>query len=210
MGAIGWVGVKFHPNLYRNISTLFTNIPLLLNVNAPQIPLIYKNTTLPNYPPPPPFFFFLTVKAEAEVEEAHQTFLPLNENPIKTPLSLYFSSKLSKTLSLLTSFSLQKQGRKEKKKEGEEETQKKKKTSFENTKNTFLVFTKHHNGTLKRSHPLSQNLVQQHPRFLTPATAQFLSCPHRQHQACPNSHLSRPCSRAIHKAVITVRSCLRF
>lgn len=141
MGAIGWVGVKFHPNLYRNISTLFTNIPLLLNVNAPQIPLIYKNTTLPNYPPPPPFFFFLTVKAEAEVEveveEAHQTFLPLNENPIKTPLSLYFSSKLSKTLSLLTSFSLQKQGRKEKKKEGEEETQKKKKQVLKTQKTLF-------------------------------------------------------------------------
>ena len=140
MGAIGWVGVKFHPNLYRNISTLFTNIPLLLNVNAPQIPLIYKNTTLPNYPPPPPFvFFFLTVEAEAEVEveveveEAHQTFLPLNENPIKTPLSIFLKqalqNSLSLSLSLLTSFSLQKQGRKEKKKR-ERKKPKKKKNKF--------------------------------------------------------------------------------
>ena len=145
MGAIGWVGVKFHPNLYRNISTLFTNIPLLLNVNAPQIPLIYKNTTLPNYPPPPPFFFFffLTVKAEAEVEveveEAHQTFLPLNENPIKTPLSIFLKQALknSLSLSLLTSFSLQKQGRKEKKKRERKKPKKKKKKVLKTQKTLF-------------------------------------------------------------------------
>ena len=84
------------------------------------------------------FFFFLTVKAEAEVEEAHQTFLPLNENPIKTPLSLYFSSKLSKTLSLSLNLSLSPETRKEReKKEGEEETQKKKKQVLKTQKTLF-------------------------------------------------------------------------
>ena len=75
VGAIGWVGVKFHRNFYRNISTLFTNVPLLLNMNAPQIPLIYKTTpenATPNSIPKMPLLslttrpFVLTVEVEFE------------------------------------------------------------------------------------------------------------------------------------------------